>query len=54
MTEDQRFGLHDMKRRGATDATGTKAEKQQKTGHKSARMVDAYDLSIAKVKPAGE
>ena len=36
--ESQRFGMHDLKRRGTTDTIGTRAEKQEMTGHKSAAM----------------
>lgn len=46
------FGLHDMKRRGATDTIGTREEKLQATGHRSIQMLDIYDLSIPIVDPA--
>jgi integrase len=54
LTAEERFGLHDMKRRGITDTAGTRADKQQASGHKSAAMVDVYDQSLPRVKPAGE
>lgn len=54
MTREQRFGLHDLKRRGVTDTGGTKADKQEATGHKSADMIDIYDHSISVVKPVSE
>ncbi|GAA0721628.1 integrase [Dokdonella soli] len=54
ITADQRFGMHAFKRRGITDTKGTKADKQQASGHKSAAMVDVYDFEVPVVKPAGE
>lgn len=54
MTDDHRFGPHDLKRRGITDTPGTRAEKQLASGHKEQSMLDIYDYSIARVKPAGE
>jgi len=49
MTNDQWFGLHDMKRRGTTDTQGTADQKLEATGHKSKRMLDIYDKSIPRV-----
>lgn len=46
ITEDERFGLHDMKRRGATDTKGTKAQKMDATGHKSRSELDKYDFEL--------
>lgn len=46
ITEEERFGLHDLKRRGITDTTGTRHDKQQASGHRSAAMLDVYDLSV--------
>ena len=54
MTEDQRFGMHDLKRRGTTDTKGNRAVKQEATGHKSEGMMDIYDFSIPVVKPVSE
>ena len=54
ITEDQRFGIHDLKRRGTTDTKGTRADKQEATGHKSASVVDIYDKSISLVKPVSD
>lgn len=54
ITEELVFGMHDMKRRGATDTKGTRADKQEATGHKSAAMLDVYDHSIAIVKPSSD
>lgn len=49
---EERFGLHDMKRRGATDTPGTKEEKMEATGHKSIAMLEVYDTSIPVVDAA--
>jgi len=54
ITEEERFSLHDLKRKGATDTKGTRAEKQEATGHRSAAMMDVYDKSVPLVKPSGE
>lgn len=54
ITEEERFSLHDLKRKGATDTKGTRAEKQEATGHRSASMMDVYDKSVPLVKPSGE
>lgn len=54
ITAEQRFGLHDLKRRGITDTAGTRADKQQASGHRSPAMLDVYDLSLPTVDPAGE
>jgi len=50
----QRFGLHDLKRRGTTDTIGTRAEKQEAAGWKNESMVDVYDHSLPIVKPVTE
>lgn len=52
ITEDERFGLHDLKRRGITDTAGTRADKQQASGHRDAQMLDVYDLSVPTVDPS--
>jgi len=54
ITKEQRFGLHDMKRRGATDTKGTKAEKMEATGHHSRQMLDIYDHSKPHVNASSE
>ena len=54
ITEDERFGLHDLKRRGITDTKGTRHEKQEASGHRSASMMDTYDLSVPLVNHPGE
>lgn len=52
--QEQRFGLHDLKRKGITDTAGTRADKQDASGHRSAGMLDVYDLSVPVVPAAGE
>jgi integrase len=47
------FTLHGLKRRGVTDTDGTRADKQEASGHRSAAMMDTYDYSVPVVKPAG-
>jgi hypothetical protein len=54
ITPDQRYGLHDLKRRGITDTTGNRSDKQEASGHRSAGMLDTYDLSVPVVPAAGE
>lgn len=54
MSEGERFGLHDMKRRGATDLTGNQHDKLTSTGHSSIKQLSAYDKSVTLVKPAGD
>lgn len=54
ITAEQRFGLHDLKRRGITDTKGTRHAKQEASGHKSAAMMDTYDLSVPLVPHPGE
>ncbi|MGE7136180.1 site-specific integrase [Luteibacter sp. NPDC031894] len=46
ITEEQRFGPHDLKRKGITDTKGTRDVKQQASGHKSRQMMDVYDLEV--------
>ncbi len=51
ITEDERFSLHDLKRKGTTETKGTRAEKQEAGGWKSESVVERYDKSIPVVKP---
>lgn len=46
ITAEQRFGVHDLKRRGITDTVGTRADKQEASGHRDGAMMDVYDLSV--------
>nr|WP_277587662.1 hypothetical protein [Pseudomonas chlororaphis] len=52
ITPDQRFALHDLKRRGITDTPGTRADKQLASGHRDGSMLDVYDLSVPTVAPS--
>ncbi|WP_311968558.1 integrase [Pseudomonas baltica] len=52
--QEQRFGLHDLKRRGITDTTGTRADKQEASGHRDESMMDIYDLSVPLVNPSAD
>lgn len=54
ITTEQRFGLHDLKRRGITDTPGTRADKQQASGHRDESMLDIYDLSVPTVAPSAQ
>lgn len=46
-----RFTFHDLKRKGVSDTSG---DKQEASGHRSAQMLNVYDVKPAVVKPAGE
>ncbi|ROZ80932.1 integrase [Pseudomonas neustonica] len=54
LTPEQRFGMHDFKRKGITDTKGTRADKQQASGHKDQAMMDVYDLSVPTVRPSAD
>jgi len=45
------FTFHDLKRKGVTDTTGNK---QEASGHRTAAMLNIYDVKPAIVKAAGE
>lgn len=45
------FTFHDLKRKGVTDTEG---DKQEASGHRSAAMLNIYDVKPALVKAAGE
>lgn len=51
ITENQRFSPHDLKRKGGTDTTGNRAEKQDALGVSEA-MMKVYDKSVPTVKPS--
>lgn len=51
ITEEQRFSLHDLKRKGGTDTAGTRADKQDALGV-TETMMNVYDLSVPRVKPS--
>lgn len=52
IAEDERFGAHDNKRKGITDTSGTRHDKQHASGHKSERMMDIYDQEVPIVSSA--
>lgn len=52
ITAEEKFGLHDLKRRGITDTQGNRHDKQEASGHRSERMLDIYDLSLPVVPPS--
>jgi site-specific recombinase XerC len=49
ITTEQRFGLHDSKRKGITETKGNRADKQDAGGHRTQAMVDVYDQSLPEV-----
>lgn len=51
--QDDRFGPHDLKRKGITDTKGTRHEKREASGHRSESMMDVYDLSLPEVTTPG-
>lgn len=51
ITAAQRFSPHDLKRKGGTDTTGNRAEKQDALGVSEA-MMKVYDKSVPTVKPS--
>ncbi|MBA6063575.1 site-specific integrase [Pseudomonas mosselii] len=54
ITEEQRFALHDLKRRGITDTPGDRKQKQDASGHRDEAMLDIYDFSLPRVSPSAE
>lgn len=52
LTEEQRFSLHQLKRKGITDRPGSKAEKQTASGHHSVQQLNVYDMAAPLVDPA--
>ena len=52
MTEKEKFGLHDMKRRGVTDTIGSKVDKLEASGLSDFKILGTYDKSKPVVKPA--
>tara|TARA_R100001369_G_scaffold92491_1_gene137885 strand:- start:111 stop:1262 length:1152 start_codon:yes stop_codon:yes gene_type:complete len=53
ITADERFSLHDLKRKGISDTTGTGSDKKDASGHRSDSMMQVYDKSVPVVLPAG-
>lgn len=50
---EQKFGLHDMKRRSITDTKGGRSAKLDGGGHKDERMLDRYDFEVPESDAAG-
>ncbi|MDH0274866.1 MULTISPECIES: integrase [Stenotrophomonas] len=48
---EERFSLHDLKRKGGTDTAGNRAERQDALGVTDA-MMKVYDKSVPRVKPS--
>ncbi|MNI82211.1 hypothetical protein D3C73_1389000 [compost metagenome] len=48
---EERFSLHDLKRKGGTDTVGNRAERQDALGVTDA-MMKVYDKSVPRVKPS--
>lgn len=53
ITPETRFGLHGLKHRGITDTAGTRRDKQDAAGHRSATMTDVYNHALDVYDPAG-
>ncbi len=53
ISQEQRFALHDLKRRGITDTPGDRKQKQDASGHRDESMLDIYDFSLPVVQPSG-
>lgn len=52
ITAEDRFSLHDLKRKGGTDTVGNRAERQDALGGSDA-MMKIYDKSVPRVRPSG-
>lgn len=46
-----RFTFHDLKRKGVSD---TEEDKQRASGHRTASMLNIYDVRLKTVEPSGE
>lgn len=53
ITDADRFGLHDAKRKGITDTQGTRADKRESSGHCTDVMMDVYDLRVPRTTTPG-
>ena len=49
ITPEERFGLHDLKRKGITETQGNRSDKREASGHRSESMMDIYDHSLPRV-----
>tara|TARA_R110000803_G_scaffold36741_2_gene78971 strand:+ start:560 stop:1714 length:1155 start_codon:yes stop_codon:yes gene_type:complete len=54
ITNDERFSLHDLKRKGISDTSGTGSDKKDASGHRSDSMMQVYDKSLLSVPAASE
>jgi site-specific recombinase XerD len=54
IAESERFGSHDLKRKGITDTKGNRADKREASGHRTDAMMDVYDLSLPHVTTPGD
>jgi hypothetical protein len=45
------FTFHDLKRKGVSDTTGNKLDA---SGHRTAAMLNVYDVKMKTVKPSNE
>lgn len=52
--EEDRFGPHDLKRKGITETKGTRHDKREGSGHRDESMMDVYDLEVPLVPTPGE
>ena len=52
--DHDQFGSHDLERKRVTDTKGTRADKEEASGHRSNSMIDIYDLSLPKVVTPGD
>tara|TARA_R110000765_G_scaffold417503_1_gene520107 strand:+ start:248 stop:1399 length:1152 start_codon:yes stop_codon:yes gene_type:complete len=54
ITNDERFSLHDLKRKGISDTAGTGSDKKDASGHRSDAMMQVYDKSLISVPAASD
>ena len=54
ITNDERFSLHDLKRKGISDTAGTGSDKKDASGHRSDAMMQVYDKSLLSVPAASD
>lgn len=53
IAKEDRFGPHDLKRKGITDTKGNRHDKREASGHRTEAMMDVYDLSLPEVSTPG-
>ena len=54
IANDERFSLHDLKRKGISDTAGTGSDKKDASGHRSDAMMQVYDKSLISVPAASD